>query len=994
MDGQYRPGDIVLGNWILKDMLGEGSFGKVFKAEREDFGTVYTAAVKIITIPQNQAEIKSARAEGMNEESVVAYFRSFVEEIVREFALMSRLKGTANIVSYEDHTVLPHTNNLGWDIIIRMELLSPLLDYCTAHQLTRHDITKLGIDICRALELCQKFNIVHRDIKPENIFVSELGDYKLGDFGIARTVEKTTSGLSKKGTYTYMAPEIYRGDAYGSSVDIYSLGIVLYRLLNDNRAPFLPEYPAPITHSAREAALAKRISGALLPVPKNADGRLAEIVLKACAYDPKERFSSPMQMREELEVIQYSREEAPVIYPQGDETPQKSVDYILESAPPKKGHETGNSFQFQVQASQPPENQTVNSRSLETEKSHPSRDPGSDIPQEGTVGLFGGRKCTSCGFDIENNAIFCNKCGVKQEDTGTPLVIAASTPQSPDDPEKTESMFKDPAAGHETGNSFQFQAQASQPPENQPFNSRSREIEKSHPSRDPSVRKRKVIEAVLTAATAAVLFLVVFFAIGGMDIITLFSVICVILVPAIILSKKRKNAGIIISAVAAVVCSVIAAILISSIPQGDSNTPPPAPASSPPAVSVSPEPGDTPAAGSEKNTGGTAVATGRNTYGQCNISEWQDIVAISAGSAHTVGVKADGTVIAVGTNNWGECDVSDWRDIVAISVGADHTVGLKTDGSVVSTGSNIHGQLPGYGWQGVIAVAAGNWHTSALFSDGTVVSVGRISSGAGPANSSWSDIISIAAGDGFTVGLKSNGTVVVTNNDHDLDVSGWRDIVAIDAGRYHIVGLRSDGTAVVAGSRYDVSDWRDIVAVAAGGGHTVGLKSDGTVVAVGSDGEGQNDVSGWRDIIAISAGNGHTVGIVSEGGQRPVRPVNPPSADIPEPPPEAEIEPEQEINQTGILGIWRTEWRESGSDIYMDVTFSESGDLFLQMGHDGVVQIEVEGFYVIEDDKIFFRGYDNIYSEYVFYTFTYSFSGNKLIFGWEGDIQREFTARR
>jgi len=327
MTNNYKPGDIVLGNWKLTRLIGEGSFGRVFEAEREDFGATYKAAIKIITIPQSQSEVISARAEGMDDDSATAYFRSFVEEIVGEFALMSKLKGTANVVSYEDHTVVQHRDSIGWDIIIRMELLTPLMQYSIDQTPTRQSVIKLGIDICRALELCQKFNIVHRDIKPENIFVSELGDFKLGDFGIARTVEKTTSGLSKKGTYTYMAPEVYREGEYGSSVDIYSLGIVLYRLLNDNRAPFLPAYPAPIKHSDREAALAKRISGAPLPNPKNADGRLAEIVLKACAHNAKDRYSSPLQMRQELEAIQYRSGEAAIIYPQGDVVPIKSVDY-------------------------------------------------------------------------------------------------------------------------------------------------------------------------------------------------------------------------------------------------------------------------------------------------------------------------------------------------------------------------------------------------------------------------------------------------------------------------------------------------------------------------------------------------------------------------------------------------------------------------------------------------------------------------------------------
>lgn len=79
------------------------------------------------------------------------------------------------------------------------------------------------------------------------------------------------------------------------------------------------------------------------------------------------------------------------------------------------------------------------------------------------------------------------------------------------------------------------------------------------------------------------------------------------------------------------------------------------------------------------------------------VSGWTDIVAISAGSDSTVGLKADGTVVAVGDNEYGQCDVSDWTDIVAISVD-DHTVGLKKDGTVVAVGENKYGQCDVSGW--------------------------------------------------------------------------------------------------------------------------------------------------------------------------------------------------------------------------------------------------------------------------------------------------------
>ena len=316
---EYSVDAAVLDGWNITRLLGEGSYGKVFEIERSEFGQTYRAALKVITVPQSSAEVRSVISEGMSVSQAEAYFHGIVEELMHEFSIMFKLKGTANIVSCEDLRVLEHPDGIGWDILIRMELLHPLLPYVYEHPMARRDIIRLGIDICKALELCQRYNIIHRDIKPENIFISDNRDYKLGDFGIARTIERTSSGLSKKGTYSYMAPEVYAGKEYGFSVDTYSLGLVLYRMLNKNRGPFLPQPPEAITFSSREQALARRMSGEALPRPFYGEGRLGEIVLKACAFDPKDRYSSPQQLRQELEAILYTQTDAAVIYPDGDE---------------------------------------------------------------------------------------------------------------------------------------------------------------------------------------------------------------------------------------------------------------------------------------------------------------------------------------------------------------------------------------------------------------------------------------------------------------------------------------------------------------------------------------------------------------------------------------------------------------------------------------------------------------------------------------------------
>ena len=101
---------------------------------------------------------------------------------------MSRLKGNSNIVSYENHQVIEHKNGIGWDILIQMELLSPLNRYTADHAVTAKDVIRLGADLCRALELCQTYHIIHRDVKPANIFYGEDKVVRLGDFGLSRII--------------------------------------------------------------------------------------------------------------------------------------------------------------------------------------------------------------------------------------------------------------------------------------------------------------------------------------------------------------------------------------------------------------------------------------------------------------------------------------------------------------------------------------------------------------------------------------------------------------------------------------------------------------------------------------------------------------------------------------------------------------------------------------------------------------------------------------
>lgn len=289
---------VLLPGWETVRCIGSGSSGKVYELRKKDeYGGDFHSALKVISIPSTQKEYEEMEST-MSEFAMRSKLRDKVEEISGEYRLMGVLRGHPNIVNCEDQMIIPHENDLGWDIYIRMELLTSLPDYVRENGMTVSEVIKLGIDICSALELCRQNNIIHRDIKPQNIFVSKYGGFKLGDFGVAK-VSKINDRTDLVGTYSYMAPEVYKGKPYDDRVDIYSLGMVLYWLLNERKGPFLPLNDAPTSAQLADAQLL-RYRGEPLPPPKNGNQALKKLVLKATSYDSADRFLSPSEMKQAL----------------------------------------------------------------------------------------------------------------------------------------------------------------------------------------------------------------------------------------------------------------------------------------------------------------------------------------------------------------------------------------------------------------------------------------------------------------------------------------------------------------------------------------------------------------------------------------------------------------------------------------------------------------------------------------------------------------------
>ena len=299
----------VWSDWIIHEKLGEGSFGQVFRARKERFGVTQEAAIKVVRIPGDDAELNRVQSGyGLNEQELKEYFYPEVEKLKKEIVLMQELGEDSHIVRILDFEIIDAPDSIvGWYILIRMELLECLENYIKRADISVADVVAIGEDVLTSLEVCEERNIIHRDIKPANLFRSDKGVYKLGDFGIARDMRAGMGSLSHKGTENYMAPEVYLGKKYTSNIDIYALGIVLYKLLNRNRLPFMNEEK--LTAGSVERAFQKRNTGEELPKPMESPDTLYEIIKKMCAYNPNERFQTAFEVKKALSEYRQNHKE-------------------------------------------------------------------------------------------------------------------------------------------------------------------------------------------------------------------------------------------------------------------------------------------------------------------------------------------------------------------------------------------------------------------------------------------------------------------------------------------------------------------------------------------------------------------------------------------------------------------------------------------------------------------------------------------------------------
>ena len=235
---------------------------------------------------------------------------------------------------------------------------------------------------------------------------------------------------------------------------------------------------------------------------------------------------------------------------------------------------------------------------------------------------------------------------------------------------------------------------------------------------------------------------------------------------------------------------------------------------------------------------GTALATGDNSYGQCDVSGWSGIRQVAAGAYHSVGLRSDGTVVAAGDNSQGQCDVTGWTDIVAIAAASYDTIGLKRDGSVVACG--MHSARVS-GWHDVTFVTGGSYSMGCLYDKGMM-----LASHGGAQMDMGVVLYDLSVCGQVSVGVLYDGTMVSSYD----GAPAWEGMVTVTACETGILGVGVDGQVrsffYRAGDGVDISVPGKAVEIESSGTHHVVLTEDGKVYAFGNNDYGQCAVSGWQ----------------------------------------------------------------------------------------------------------------------------------------------------
>ena len=239
--------------------------------------------VKIISVPASQTKLDALLLTGAypDKNAALAYFKDMADGIADEKKILDNLAQLEGFVSFEDCQIVPMEDETGYDVYLLSEYRLTLERQNAKQPMTQLAAVNLGLDMCAAMSACRRSGYMFVDLKPSNIFVVGDKEYKVGDLGFVRLNSLKYESLPDKYRSCYTAPELEDPFAYlNDTMDIYSLGLILYQVFNDGKLPFSGDQ----TQSEELCA------------PAYADEEMAQIILKACASVPENRWQDPVQM--------------------------------------------------------------------------------------------------------------------------------------------------------------------------------------------------------------------------------------------------------------------------------------------------------------------------------------------------------------------------------------------------------------------------------------------------------------------------------------------------------------------------------------------------------------------------------------------------------------------------------------------------------------------------------------------------------------------------
>ena len=244
--------------------------------------------VKIVSVPASQSQLDALLLTGAYKDpgEAVDYFKALADDLAAEADLLSKLSTGEGFLPYSGHQTVPMGDNrLGYLVYMVTSYKRSLDKYMrrdTAGAL--NDAIKLGLDMCTALSYCRDNGYIYIALKPTNIFLSEDKEFRIGDIGFLPLESVTNATLPSRYRSPYCTPEILDPmQTLNETVDTYALGMILYQICNEGKLPTMPD-------EANQP----------LPMPKNGDQKLHDVIMKAISSDINDRFSDPAEMKEAL----------------------------------------------------------------------------------------------------------------------------------------------------------------------------------------------------------------------------------------------------------------------------------------------------------------------------------------------------------------------------------------------------------------------------------------------------------------------------------------------------------------------------------------------------------------------------------------------------------------------------------------------------------------------------------------------------------------------